>query len=175
MFKLTNINILFLLSILLPTCCGVRKESVYTNPEYQDLLMYSQIPKEVYGYRCENGFLQFQQFERVLKDTIVILRFDKDYRFEFYSGVSIGDYEQFENMKAIKYNDDDFFCVTARNSGNAKGNALHMFYIDKNDCTLHSVEVVKAYSLYSQTLPDNLFIWDDEMIDYDDNSIVSMF
>jgi len=163
----------FLLFALLLVSCGTR--NTYTG--YRELLMYSQTPKEVYGYWCPEGFLQFQHFERtILTDTITILKFDKNDRFEFYGGISVGeDYERFENMKIMTYNGDDFFCVTARNSGNAKGNTLHMYYIDKKDCTLHPIEIVKAYSLYSQTLPDSLFIWNDEIIDYDDNSIVSEF
>lgn len=138
--------------------------------------MYSQMPKEVLGYWCDGGFLQFQVFEQVEKDTIVILKFDRNNRFEFYKGISVDkDYERFVDMKIIEYNQQSFFTARACNSGNAKGNKLYVFYIDEKYCTLHHVEISEAFKLYSQTLSENLFIWDDEIINCNDNSITSEF
>lgn len=176
MLNLRNTNILILLFILLFAGCKVKQKDIRSNYEYRNLLMYSQTPREVYGYWCEGGFMQFQIFEKAEKDTIVIIKFDKKNRFEFYGGISIGEsYEKFEEMKVIKYQDEPFFAVRARNSGNAKGNESYVFYIDEQDCSLSPVSISEAYRLYSETLPDSLFIWDDEIINYNDDSINSEF
>jgi len=172
MFKFRNIYSLFFLLSLLFAGCGTND----SHSRYRQLLMYSQMPKEVCGYYCEGGFMQFQNFEQVIKDTIVILKFDKNDCFEFYGGISIEeDYERFENMKVIAYNDNAFFIVTARNSGNSNGNMLHIYYIDRDNCTLHPVEIVYAHKTYSETLPKDILIWNDETINYNDNTITSDF
>jgi len=175
MFKFRIVYISFLLFVLLFISCG--KKKVYTNLEYRLLLELREMPKEVYRYPCAGGgFLQFQNWERAAQDTILILKFDENNRFEFYGGISIGeDYEKFVDMEIIKYNGDSFFAVRARNTGNANGNAVYMYYIDEQDCTLHPVEVVKASSLYSQTLSKDFWIWNDETINYEDDSITSEF
>ena len=176
MLKFKNIYILFLLIVFLFTNCAVKQNNRHANYEYRNLLIYNQTPREVYGHLCEGGFMQFQIFEQAERDTIVILKFNRRNRFEFYRGISVGEnYERFREMNVIKYNDKPFFAVRSYNSGNAKGNRLNIFYIEEQDCTLHPVKICEAYKLYLESLPDSLFIWNDEIISYNDNLITSEF
>ena len=96
MFRLRNTNLPVLLFLLFLTSCGVNK---YINPGYRNLLMYKETPADVLNHWCEGGFLQFQLFRDAamnMRDTIVILKFDAEDRFEFYGGISVGeDYERF--------------------------------------------------------------------------------
>lgn len=155
---------------------GCSTTAMRSNSEYRSLLMYSQIPRDVYGYKCEGGFLQFQNFEQTTTDTIVILKFDNNDRFSFNGGISVGEgYQRFENMKVIEYKSNFFFVVTARNLGNANGNRLYMYYIDQINCQLYPVEVIYAADSYSERLSEDIHIWDDETIDYKDNLISSTF
>ncbi len=78
-------------------------------------------------------------------------------------------------MTVFRYGGEVFFTVRARDNGSEKGNAQYMYRIDTLEYTLHPVEVVRASERYRETLPDSLFIWDDEVIRCGDGSIRSVF
>ncbi|MBB4045888.1 hypothetical protein [Bacteroides reticulotermitis] len=164
---------LLLLAFVFSSC--VQKNALYKVPEYRQLLMYSQMPKEVFGYANDGAFMQFQRFERAIKDTVVIVKFDSKGYFRFAGGLEIDEeFVRHKFMDIVYINGDAFFTYNYRNMGNSNNNLVRMYYI-ASDCSLHQVEVVRADSLYAATLPDNQFVWNGEEIDFTQVPVTSQF
>lgn len=167
-------SIYLLLFVFLLSGCTTQK-ALYKNPGYRDLLMYSGKPTEVFGHWNDGIFVQFQRFERAIKDTVVVVRFDEQGRFSFAEGIEIeGDFVRYKFMDILHINGDAFFVYNYSNQGNSNNNIVRMFYIAP-DCSLHPVEVVRADSLYSSAQPDGRFVWDGENIDFSRYPISSRF
>lgn len=170
-----SILYIFLLffGLLLSGCAT--KKALYKDLEYRNLLMYSQTPTEVFGHWHDGVFIQFQRFEQSMKDTVVVVKFDRKGRFSFAGGIEIeGDFVRRKFMDILHINGDAFFTYNYSNMGNSNNNIVRMSYIAP-DGSLHKVEVVRADSLYSTTLPNNQFIWDEEEINFTQYPITSQF
>lgn len=133
------------------------------------------MPTEVFGHWNDGIFIQFQRFERTMKDTVVVVKFDRQGHLSFAGGIEIeDDFVRHKFMDIFRINGNAFFTYNYGNTGNSNNNIVRMFYIAP-DCSLHSVEVVRADSLYSAILPDNQFIWDSEEINFTQYPITSQF
>lgn len=164
---------ILLLLLLLSGCAA--QNSLYKNTKYRDLLMYSGAPKEVFGHWSNGVFVQFQWFKSSYgEDTVVVVKFDGDGRFEFVGGIGIEEeFVRHKFMDIVEIDGNSFFTLNYSNIGNSNNNIVRMFYIAPEDCSLHPVEVVRADSLYSATPSDGRFIWDGEQIDFTRQPITS--